>query len=143
MKLPDHMYSDTFFVIKKDGRRTGPFRGVYGNGRMATQDASPDIEDGDTIARIVGKREEIYEVTDSSYSPGHPGVMEPFYNPFLRKSTAPAPSPQSVTNFHTVIHGGTGIQVGQHNTMDVKAPVQNPSKGIEDSTAMPDKKQEE
>jgi predicted nucleotide-binding protein len=123
MSLDDSMYSDTIYVIKKDGKRSGPFRAVYDEGRIATRNAEPDIEDGDTIVRKVGNREELYVVLDNSYSPGLEGEIEPFYNAFVRKSTAPAPAPNYVT-FNTNFHGATsGVQVGDQNQM--QAPVTN------------------
>ncbi len=123
MGLDDFMYSDTIYVIKKDGTRSGPFKALYGKGRIATQNTEPDIEDGDTIARKVGNREELYVVLDNSYSPGLEGEMEPFYNAFVRKSTAPAPAPKSVA-FNTSFHGmASGVQIGDQNQM--QAPVTN------------------
>ena len=141
MSLFADMLNDTIYLVKKDGTRLGPSKGLYGKGRIMVGNPKLVVEDGDTIIRMAGANEEFYTVTDCGYSPGHPGAMEPFYNPFVRKSTAPKTAPRTV-NFHTQVHGPTGVQIGNRNQIEVKTAIDVLTQTIEASSATAEQKAE-
>ena len=141
----EELHSDTIYLVKNNGVRTGPFRATVGGNKIFTSAASADIEDGDTIVRVVASgREEFYLVIDCGYSPGMGEEIPASYNAKVTKSTAPRPAPRSViNNYNTNFNApATNTQIGENNRIEINTAVEKIAAIIENSAATPEKKAE-
>lgn len=117
MDLQD-LQNDKVFVVKSDGARTGPFRTAVTQGSAIVFDPKFDSDDGDRLIRALPNgKEETYLILECEYSPGLASIP-PHYNLKLQKTTAIRPAAQLSTTVN--IHNSSGIQVGDHNVVNIQ-----------------------
>lgn len=133
------LQNDKVFVEKADGSRTGPHRTAVSQGSATIFDEQLDVNDGEKLIRpLPNGREEVYLILSAEYSPGLHSIP-PHFNLKLQKTTAVQAHPKHTT---VNIHHSTGIQVGDHNVLNIQNALNELVQRIEDSAAPPEQKAE-
>lgn len=131
------LQNDTVHIEKPDGSRIGPFKSSVSSTSATIFDKTLDVNDGEKLVRALPNgREEFYLITSADYSAGLAGIP-PHYTLKLQRTTAirPAASPTSNTTVH--INHSTGIQVGNHNVINIQNALNDLTRRI-DQAAAPD-----
>lgn len=133
-----NLQKDRVFIEKADGSRTGPHQTAVLQGSAIIFDENLDVIDGEKLIRpLPNGKEEVYLILSTEYSPGlHP--IPPHFNLQLRKTTALQPEPPKHTTVN--IHHSTGIQVGDHNILNIQKALNELVQRIDNSTAPPEQK---
>jgi hypothetical protein len=131
---------DKVFVEKADGSRTGPHKATVSQNTAVISDDQLDVTDGEKLIRpLPNGNEEVYLILNSEFSPGLASIPAHF-NLTLRKTTAIQPSPPKQTTVN--IHNTSGIQVGDHNVLNIQNALNELVQRIDSSTAPPEQKAE-
>lgn len=135
-----NLQRDKVFIEKSDGSRTGPHKATVSQNTAIISDEQLDINEGEKLIRALPNgKEEVYLVLDSEFSPGLASIPAHF-NLTLRKATAvQAPSMRHTT---VNIHNSSGIQVGDHNVVNIQNALNELIQRIESSTASQQQKAE-
>ena len=139
MDLQD-LQKDQVFIVKADGTRMGPFKTSVNQGSATIFDAKLDVDDGEKLVRpLPNGKEEVYLILSAEYSPGLHSIP-PHFNLTLQKTTAVQPVvPRSTT---VNIHHSTGIQVGDHNVINIQNALNELVQRIESADATSEQKTE-
>lgn len=134
------LQKDQVFIVKADGTRTGPFKTTVSQGSATIFDAKLDVNDGEKLVRsLPNGKEEVYLILSAEYSPGLHSIP-PHFNLKLQKTTAIQPGvPRSTT---VNIHHSTGIQVGDHNVVNIQNALNELVQRIESANATAEEKTE-
>ena len=139
MDLRD-LQNDKVFIEKADSTRTGPHRTAVSQGSAIIFDEHLDVNDGEKLIRpLPNGKEEVYLILSAEYSPGLHSIP-PNFNLQLQKTTAVRPAPPKHTTVN--IHHSTGIQVGDHNVVNIQNALNDLVQRIDSSTAAPEQKAE-
>lgn len=134
------LQKDQVFVVKADGTRMGPYRTAVTQGSAIVFDDKFDADDGDKLIRpLPSGKEEVYTILSCEYSPGLHSIP-PHYNLKLQKSTAIPPAVAKSTTIN--IHNSSGIQVGNHNVLNIQNALNELVQRIEGAAATPEEKAE-
>jgi hypothetical protein len=127
-------------VEKPNGDVIGPYRASFAGNLIIIDDEKADIEEGDTILRLLpnGKDERNYVISATFYSQGI-GNFGPHYQIKFKKGGAPMEH-KPIQNFH--INNAQSIQIGDFNIQNVVSSFDALVKKIESSTASPKEKEE-
>ena len=128
------MYNESIFIEKSDGTRSGPFATKVGKDSATIFNSSIDVTEGDKLIRpLPTGKEESYIIT-SSHSSSGPHHIPPHFVFKLRKTTA---LPEMTSPKHTTINinNSTGIQVGDHNVLNIGNAINELIQKIESSDA--------
>jgi len=134
------LQKDQVFVSKADATRSGPYRTAVTQGSATVYDDKFDADDGDKLIRpLPNGKEEVYLILSCEYSPGL-ALIPPHYSLKLQKTTAIQPaSPRSTT---INIQHSSGIQVGDHNVLNIQNALNELVQRIEQADAKPEDKAE-
>ncbi|MFV3372473.1 RIP homotypic interaction motif-containing protein [Pseudomonas sp. NY15435] len=129
------MMKDEVFIVGSDQSKQGPFRTAFANKEISIFDETLDVSEGDKVIReLPNGKEEIYTVTEVSFSSGLK-TIGPHYTLKLSKDMAIRSAvPKSTTNHITIQHSN-GIQIGDHNTQHLQMVLEEVLQRIEDSGA--------
>ena len=128
-----NLQKDRVFIEKADGSRNGPHQTAVSQGSATIFDSNLDVNDGEKLIRpLPNGKEEVYIILSAEYSPGLHSI-QPHFNLQLRKTTAVQPTPQKHTTVN--IHHSTGIQVGDHNVLNIQNALNELVQRIDSSTA--------
>ncbi len=126
--------SDDLTIEKPNGETIGPFRGQVSSGsKILIMDEDAPLEDGDVVSRELpsGAVERfIVESADFIRTPSASGIPS-FWQLEVRKEDRPAkqPSASQVIN----VGGESNVQIGDHNTQNVRMAVQQLVSALESS----------
>lgn len=136
------MQKDTIYIEKPNGAREGPYRTGVGKDSATIFRGDIDINEGETLIRILPQKEERYLITSAHYSPGVSSIP-PHWSLKLRKETAIRDLPHVVSKHTTVnIQQASGIQVGDYNTLSIQNTIGELIQGIDGADDTPEAKVE-
>lgn len=131
---------DKVFIEKADGSRTGPHKATVSQNTAIISDDQLDVNDGEKLIRpLPNGKEEVYLILNAEFSPGLASIPAHF-NLTLQKATAVQASPARQTTVN--IHNSSGIQVGDHNVVNIQNALNELVQRIESSTAPHEQKAE-
>lgn len=134
------LQNDSVFVLKADGTRTGPYKTAVSQGTATVFDPKFDADDGDKLIRLLPNgKEEAYLILSCEYSSGLHSIP-PHYNLKLQKTTAVQPPAAKSTTIN--IHNSSGIQVGDHNVLNIQNALNELVQRIDVASATPEQKAE-
>lgn len=126
------------FIVKNDGSRCGPYKAKFAGDTVIVNDQMADIDDGDTVIRILpnGKEEhkEIYKATFYD-------VPIAGYGPHFQLKVGPKKSISPVSTQQINIHGGN-VQIGDHNRQEITNSIETLNNLINSSQGTPQQKEE-
>lgn len=128
-----NLQKDRVFIEKADGSRLGPFKTAVAEGTATIFDPKLDVNDGEFLIRpLPNGKEEKYLILSSEYSPGLHSIP-PHFSLKLQKTTAI----QTAIPRHTTvnINHSTGVQVGDHNVINIQNALNELVQRIESSQA--------
>lgn len=126
------IHTDDVCLVKKDGRRLGPYKTRMGSA-LNIYEPLLDVDEGDQLERrLPGGRVELYSIIECSYSSGLPGIA-PHWALKVRKG----PEKEKPLSQHTTfnIHNSQNFQIGDHNTQHIEQGIADLLKRIEQSGA--------
>ncbi len=128
----ESLQNDTVWLVKKDGRRLGPYNTSMGP-KASIFEPNLDVDEGDHLERILpNEKVEVHHVTECSFSQGL-GSIGPHWTLTLRKGPEKERSQMKHTTVN--IHNSNGIQVGDYNTQHIENGIADLLKKIEGSEA--------
>lgn len=131
---------DQVFILKTDSTRLGPYKATVTQGSAIISDPQLNADDGDKLIRpLPNGKEEIYLILSCNYSPGLHSIP-PHFNLKLQKTTAIQPVALRSTTIN--IQHSTGIQVGDHNVLNIQNALNELVQRIEKAEAKPEDKAE-
>lgn len=134
------LHNDKVFIEKSDGSRIGPYKTAVSQGSAVIFDSTLDVNDGERLVRpLPNGKEEVYLILSADYSPGL-SVIPPHFTLTLQKTTAVQPPSPKQTTVH--IHNSTGIQVGDHNIINIQNALDELVQRIDSTSASPQDKAE-
>ena len=132
------LQKDEVFIVKADGTRTGPFKTTVTQDSATIFDAKLDVDDGEKLVRpLPSGKEEVYLILSAEYSPGLHSIP-PHFNLKLQKTTAIRPVVPRGTTVN--IHHSTGIQVGDHNVVNIQNALNELVQRIDSANATSEEK---
>lgn len=135
-----NLQKDKVFIEKADGTRIGPYKTTVSQGSAVIFDSTLDVNDGEKLIRpLPNGKEEVYLILSADYSPGLHSIP-PHFNLALQKTTAIQPPSPKQTTVH--IHNSTGIQVGDHNVINIQNALNELVQRIDNTSASPQDKAE-
>ena len=131
---------DTVFIEKGDGSRLGPYKTTVTSGTANIFDAKLDVNEGEHLIRpLPNGKEEKYLILSADYSP-RLSTIQPHFSLKLQKTTAiQAANPRHTT---VNINNSTGIQVGDHNVINIQNALNELVQRIDSSPAPQQEKAE-
>ena len=136
------LLNDTVFIVKRDGRKLGPYKSAVSSDSITIMEKSIDVDEGDHVSRpIPNGKEELYLILSADYSQGLRSIP-PSYTLKVRKTTALPTRPSEMKSTTININNSTGIQVGDYNTQQIQATFNELIQRIEQSSASPTEKAE-
>lgn len=144
----EELCTDELLVVKKDGTRTGPFKGrlwtTKSNGDPPGAiifDESLDVDEGDQLARkLPNGKEELCTVLEVAYNKGVSAIPS-HYHLKIEKSTA-LPRRSDRTSATVNVYNSQGVQIGDYNTQNVVAVLESLVSEIESSDGTTEEKRE-
>lgn len=136
------LQKDSVFIVKATGSRAGPYKTALSKDSASIFDASLDVDDGDKLVRTLPNgKEESYTIVQADFSQGLHGIP-PHYNLKLTKDSAIKQTASLAK--HTTIHinHSTGVQVGDHNTVNIQNALTELIQRIEQTGATGAEKEE-
>lgn len=128
------------FIEKADGSRIGPYKTAVSQGSATIYDAQLDVNDGERLIRpLPNGKEEVYLILSAEFSPGLHSIP-PHFSLKLQKTTAIQPAQPKHTTVN--IHNSSGIQVGDHNVINIQNALSELVQRIESASASPQEKAE-
>jgi hypothetical protein len=136
------LQKDIVFIERADGTRIGPFKTTVSQGSATIFDATLDVDEGEKLIRpLPSGKEESYLITSADFSQGLHGIPGHF-TLRLQKTTAIQTSMPAARHTTVNINHSTGVQVGDHNVINIKNAINELIQKIESSDASPQEKTE-
>lgn len=134
------LQKDQIFIEKSDGSRTGPYKTTVSQGSATIFDAQLDVNEGERLIRpLPNGKDEVYLILSADFSTGLHSIP-PHFNLKLQKTTAIQPALPKHTTIN--INNSSGIQVGDHNVINIQNALNELVQRIESSSASPQEKTE-
>lgn len=134
------LQKDNVFIEKADASRIGPFQTTVSDGSAIIYDATLDVNDHEILVRpLPNGKEERYLILSAEYSPRRLSISAHF-NLKLQKTTAVQPAVPRHTTVN--INHSSGIQVGDHNVVNIQNALNELVQRIETAQASPSEKAE-
>ena len=128
----DTLCTDVVFVIKRDGRRVGPYSAVVDRNEITVPNTKMDVEDGDLIEReMPNGRNEQYEVLEATLHQ-HPVLGS--WSLSVRKSTSKLPDPRDRAPRINVTNSA-GVQIGDNNQQTIALAFEQLIRDIDNADA--------
>ncbi|EKN6164914.1 TPA: hypothetical protein ACPY5O_001996 [Yersinia enterocolitica] len=122
--------SEDGFIIKPGGVKLGPYDTTFAGDTIFVNDQSADIDEGDTIMRILPNSKEEKKVISAVifHSRGIAGR-----GPHYQLKTKPwVPAMQKTQN---ITINGNNVQIGDHNSQEIRNHITNIIEAIDKSEA--------
>ncbi|TFW34638.1 RIP homotypic interaction motif-containing protein [Massilia horti] len=119
----DDLLNDEMIIERTDGSRSGPHKCGFSSDPDSVRvfDVQLLVAEQDHVLRILPNGTvERYLVTSADFSSGMPPHIPASYQLKLRKSTAIPPQPHVAKHTTVNIHQSTGVQVGDHNVVNIQ-----------------------
>lgn len=135
------LHRDAVFIEKPNGSRNGPYKTAVVDGAANIFDATLDVDEGDKLIRpLPNGKEEVYLVTHTAFSQGLRGAIPPHFSLKLQKTTSIQPAMARSTTVH--INNSSGVQVGDHNVVNIQNALNELIQRIDVASASPEQKSE-
>ncbi len=137
------LMTDVVFIVKANGKKLGPLKTALSATSAQIMDATLDVDEGDKLTReLHGGKVESYTILEATFTKGGHGIPS-FFDLTLKKDSslrqADAPKTQGTT---INIHNSTGVQVGNHNVINIQNALNELIEKIDASEASITDKQE-
>lgn len=128
------MQKDIVHIQRADGTKAGPYKTALSSTSATIFDKSLDVTEGEHLVRVLPNgKEESYLILSAAYSAGLTGIP-PHYTLTLEKSTSLLSKPAARHTTININHS-SGIQVGDHNAMNIQNALNELIQKIEQSDA--------
>lgn len=139
MKLQS-LQKDQIYIEKGDGSRTGPYITTVSQGSATIFDEQLDVNEGERLIRpLPNGKEEVYLILSIDYKPKFHAIS-PRFTLKLQNTTAIQPALPKHTTIN--INNSSGIQVGDHNVINIQNALNELVQRIDGSSASQQEKVE-
>lgn len=137
-----NLQKDDVYIERTDGTRVGPYKTTVSQGSATIFDSAMEVSEGETLIRpLPTGKEEAYLITSADFSRGL-GSIPAHYTLKLQKATAIRPSEPSSRHTTVNINHSTGVQVGDHNVINIQNALHTLAEKIDGADAAPSEKAE-
>ena len=127
------------YILKPNGEKKGPYKTSFAGGTVIVDDKMADIDDGDTLVRILPSgKEDHKEIHTATFF----GTSIAGFGPHYQLKIGAIRKPMNQNSSQTIIVNGGTVQIGNHNRQEISNHIQTLNSLINDLDAPKEQKEE-